>query len=128
MHIFVNSIFDEYIQLTLTLGDKERTKKCCGKIFCQNNIKPEISCGRLYTLKVILLSLTTLSKTFQRGAIKFSQIIPNTGKIKSKLKWPFERKNDLLTLLIGKIDKKLQYCSLVIDKHTEKKIKNMTER
>ena len=36
--------------------------------------------GMLYTLKVMLPSLTALSKTFQTGTIHFSRIIPNLNK------------------------------------------------
>ena len=36
--------------------------------------------GMLYTLRVMLPSLTALSKTFQTGAINFSRITPNIEK------------------------------------------------
>ena len=36
--------------------------------------------GMLYTLRVMLPSLTALSKTFQTGAINFSRITPNMEK------------------------------------------------
>ena len=41
--------------------------------------------GMLYALKLILLSLTALNKTFQSGAINFSRIVPNILKTKTTL-------------------------------------------
>ena len=41
--------------------------------------------GMVYTLKIMLPSLTALNKTFQSGVISFSKIVPNILKTKAKL-------------------------------------------
>ena len=46
------------------------------------NLKSLNFLGMLHTLKVMLQSLTELSKTFQSGAIYFSRIVPNVLKTK----------------------------------------------
>ena len=50
----------------------------------------------LYTLKVMLPSLTALSKTFQTEAINFSTITPNIEKAKSKLRQILDEQKPLL--------------------------------
>ena len=52
--------------------------------------------GMLHTLKVMLPSLTALSKTFQTEAINFSTITPNIEKAKSKLRQILDEQKPLL--------------------------------
>ena len=52
--------------------------------------------GMLHKLKVMLPSLTALSKTFQTEAINFSTITPNIEKAKSKLRQILDEQKPLL--------------------------------
>ena len=83
--------------------------------------------GMLYTLKVMLPSLTALSKTFQTGAIHFSRIILNLNKSKAKLQ-QLLTEGKPLNLLKDDVDKRLTSCGLIIDKDAEEKVHSMTER
>ena len=55
----------------------------------------------LYTLRVMLPSLTALSKTFQTGAINFSKITPNIEKTKSNLQQISDKQQSLMLLKTG---------------------------
>ena len=55
----------------------------------------------LYTLRVMLPSLTALSKTFQTGAINFSKITPNIEKTKSNLQQISDKQKSLMLLKTG---------------------------
>ena len=83
--------------------------------------------GMLYTLKVMLPSLTALSKTFQTGAIHFSRIILNLNKSKAKLQ-QLLTEGKPLNLLKDDVDKRLTSCGLIIDEDAEEKVHSMTER
>ena len=78
--------------------------------------------GMLYTLKVMLPSLTALSKTFQTGAIHFSRI--NLNKSKAKLQ-RLLTEGKPLNLLKDDVDKRLTSCGL---KDAEEKVHSMTGR
>ena len=72
--------------------------------------------GMLYTLKV-MLPRPALNKTFQKGAINYSRIIPNIAKTKASLQQHFEKQP--LLLLREDIASRLQRCNLVIDERAE---------
>ena len=55
----------------------------------------------LYTLRVMLPSLTALTKTFQTGAINFSKITPNIEKTKSNLQQISDKQKSLMLLKTG---------------------------
>ena len=55
----------------------------------------------LYTLRVMLPSLTALTKTFQTGAINFSKITPNIEKTKSNLQQISDKQKSLMLLRTG---------------------------
>ena len=81
--------------------------------------------GMLYTMKLIMLSLTALSKFFEIRAANFRRVIPNIAKTESNLKQHFE--NDQLKLLNGLLVTRLEHCNLMIDKHADGNIKSVTE-
>ena len=85
LHLYVDAIFDNYVELTLKLKPLEDKGKLRG-VVAKNFVKTMQSLefvGALHTLKLIFLTLTTPSKAFQRVAINFFQIIPNMEKISS---------------------------------------------
>lgn len=69
--------------------------------------------GVLHILKLILPSLPILGKAFQRGSTNFFQTIQNLVKNKPNLKRYFQRKNDLLQLLMAVIDSSLENYNFV---------------
>ena len=80
-----------------------------------------------YTLKVMLPSLTALSKSFQTEAINFPRIAPNVDKTKTKLQQLFNE-DKAMELLKEDIKIRLEPCNLVIDQKVEEKINSITER
>ena len=81
LHATANGIYDEYAGMlkALQLLESEGGSMAKGFIKTLNSTK---FLGMLYTLKVMLPSLTILSKTFQTRAINFCRIIPNVSKTK----------------------------------------------
>ena len=83
--------------------------------------------GMLYTLKVMLPSLTILSKTFQTGPANVSRIIRNVSKTKRKLpKLLADHKQ--LGLLRKDIETRLKTCNLVVDESDEEEVHSIAER
>ena len=83
----------------------------------------------LYTLKIILPSLTASSKTFQTGVINFSKIVLNALKTITKFRQLFDNgesfnllKNDLCE------DARLRSCNFQINEEKERVITNIVER
>ena len=68
------------------------------------------------------------SETFQRGEIHFPQFIPDTAKSKSKLKRLFEKKERFIKVVNWRNLYKVAKFSLVIENHSEKTVKSITER
>ena len=83
--------------------------------------------GMLCTLRVMLPSLTALTKKFQTGAMNFSRITPNIEKSKSKLQQIFDEQKPLM-LFKTDLKNRLQKCDLKVDKQAEETIHSMTER
>lgn len=83
--------------------------------------------GMLYTLTVMLHSLTALRKIFQTGAIYFSRSIPNIEKTKSKVQWILDERKPLM-LLKTDLENRLQIYNLKLDKQGEEAIPSMIER
>ena len=78
----------------------------------------------LYTLRVMLPSLTALTKTFQTGAINFSKITPNIEKTKSNLQQISDKQKSLMLLRTG-LKNRLQSWNLNIDNQVEETIHGM---
>ena len=70
--------------------------------------------GMLYALKVMLLSLTALSKTFESVAINVSRIVPNVLKTKTKLQQLFDT-GKIVNLLKDDLQTRLRSCHLLIN-------------
>ena len=83
--------------------------------------------GMLYTLKVMLPSLTALSVTFQSGAINFSRIVPNVLKTKTKIQQLFD-KVKTVNLLKDDLQTRLRSCHLQINEEQERIITDIAER
>ena len=129
LHASVDAIYDEYVGLLESLKLLENEGGAGGAIakgFGKTLRGPKFL-GMLYTLKVMLPSLTALSKTFQKGAITFSKIIPNVAKTKAHLQKHFENETPL-KLLKGEVTSRLQRCNLVIAERDEESVKSITER
>ena len=80
----------------------------------------------LYTLTVMLPSLTALGKTFQSGAINFSRIVPNVLKTKTKLQQLFHN-GKTVNLLKDDLQTRLRSCHLQINEEQEGIITDMAE-
>ena len=129
LHASVDRIYDEYPGLLETMNVLEMeggTGGSMAKGFAKTLKSPKFL-GMLYTLKVMLPSLTALSKTFQTGAINFSRIIPNLNKSKAKLQQLLTERKPL-NLLKDDVGKCLTSCDLIIDVDAEEKVHSMTER
>ena len=83
--------------------------------------------GMLYTLKVMLPSLTALSVTFQSGAINFSRIVPSVLKTKTKPQQLFD-KAKTVNLLKDDLQTRLRSCHLQINEEKEGIITDIAER
>ena len=80
----------------------------------------------LYTLTVMLPSITTLGKTFQSEAINFSRIVPNVLKTKTKLHQLFDN-GKTVNLLKDDLQTRLRSCHLQINEEQEGIITDMAE-
>ena len=83
--------------------------------------------GMLSTLKVMLLSLTALSRPFQSGAINSSGIVPNVLKTKTKLYQHFDNVK-AVNLLKDDLQTRLRSCHLQINEEQERIITDIAER
>ena len=129
LHASVDGIYDVYPGLLETMNVLEMeggTRGSMAKGFAKT-LKSLKFLGMLYTLKVMLPSLTALSKTFQTGAINFSRIIPILNKSIAKLQ-QLLTEHKLLNLLKDDVGKHLMSCNLIIDVDAEEKVHSMTER
>ena len=79
LHVSVDKVYEEYVDLLETFSILETEGGSCGSMGKDFSIslKSTKFTGMLYTLRVMPPSLTALSKTFQTGAINFSRITPN---------------------------------------------------
>ena len=80
----------------------------------------------LYTLTVMLPSITALGKTFQSEAINFSRIVPNVLKTKTKLHQLFDN-GKTVNLLKDDLQTRLRSCHLQINEEQEGIITDMAE-
>ena len=83
--------------------------------------------GMLSTLKVMLLSLTALSRPFQSGAINSSGIVTNVLKTKTKLYQHFGNVK-AVNLLKDDLQTRLRSCHLQINEEQEGIIIDIAER
>ena len=83
--------------------------------------------GMVYTLKIMLPSLTALNKTFQSGVISFSKIVPNILKTKAKLQQLFNN-DETVNLLKDDLQMRLRRYHLQINEEQEGIITNIAER
>ena len=79
------------------------------------------------TLRVMLLSLTALSKIFQTWSITLFKVIPNIEKIKSNLQQILDEQKPLM-LLKADMKNRLQRCNMKVDERVEEKISSKTDR
>ena len=129
LHASVDGVYDEYVGLLETLNLLEKEGGSGGSM-AKGFVKKMRSSkfiGMLYTLKVMLPSLTALSNTFQSGGINFSRIIPNVIKTKTKLRELFDE-GKTMKLLKDDLKTRLKRCNLQIDEEKEEKINSLTER
>ena len=93
LHASGDGVYDEYAGLLKTLNILEGEGGSGGSMAkgFAKTLKSSNFLGVLYTLKVMLPSLTALSKSFQTGTINFSRIAPNVVKTKTKLQPLFQR-------------------------------------
>ena len=83
--------------------------------------------GMVYTLKIMLPSLTALNKTFQSGVISFSKIVPNIRETKAKLQQLFNN-DETVNLLKDDLQMRLRRYHLQINEEQEGIITNIAER
>ena len=86
MHASVDGVYEEYASLLVTftiLETEEGPRGSMAKGFSKSLKSPKFT-GMSYSLRVVLLSLTSLSRAFQAEAINLSRITPNIQKTKSK--------------------------------------------
>ena len=129
LHVSVDGVRGEYVGLLETLNLLEEEGGSGGSM-AKGFVKKMRSSkfiGMLYTLKVMLPSLTALSKTFQTGAINFSRIILNVIKTKTKLQQLFDE-GKTMKLLKDDPKTRLKRCNLQIDEEKEEKMNSLTER
>ena len=84
MHVSVDGVYQEYVSLLKTFSILETEGDSCGSMTkgYSKSLKSHEFTGMLCTLRVMLPSLTALSKTFQTGTIIFSRITRNTENTK----------------------------------------------
>ena len=88
LHASVDGVYEKYARLSETFTILETEGGSGGfvvKSFSKSLKSPKFI-GILYTLRVMLPSLTALSRTFQTGVTNFSRITPKIEKTKSKLR------------------------------------------
>ena len=83
----MDTVYCEFIGLLYTLRvlNNERTPAGVSGKGLLNKLNNQDFLSELYMMKFMLLHLTVLSKTFQKGVLNFSQIAPNIEKIKFKI-------------------------------------------
>ena len=116
LHASFDGVYDEYVGLLETLkllAEKKELGGAMAKGFAKN-LKILNFLGMLYTLKVMLLSLTALSKTFESVAINFSRIVPNVLKTKAKFQQLFDT-SKIVNLLKDDLQTRLRSCHLLIN-------------
>ena len=129
LHASVDAVYEEYVGLLETFSILETEGGSGGSMangFSKLLQSPKFI-GMLYTLIVMVPSLTALSKAFQTRAISFFIITTNIEKTKSKLQQILDEQKPLMLL---KTDMKnmLQRCNLKVHEQAEETIHSMTER
>ena len=97
LHASVDGVYEKYARLSETFTILETEGGSGGfvvKSFSKSLKSPKFI-GMLYTLRVMLPSLTALSRTFQTGVINFSRITPKIEKTKSKLQHILDEQKQL---------------------------------
>ena len=100
LHASVDRVCEEYVGLLETFSILQ-TEGGSGGSVAKGFSKPLKSAkfiAMLYTLRVILPSLTILSKTFHAGAVNFSRITPSIEKTKSQLQQIVDEQKPLMLL------------------------------
>ena len=123
LHASVDGVYEEYVGLLETFSILE-TEGRSGDSMAKKSSK---FLGMFCTLRVMLLSLTALSKIFQTGSITLFKIIPNIEKIKSNLQQILDEQKPLM-LLKADMKNRLQRCNMKVDEQVEEKIISMTDR
>ena len=129
LHASFDGVCEEYVGLLDTfiiLETEGGSGDSMAKGFSKSLKSPKFI-GMLYTLRVMLPSLTTLSNTFQTGAINFSRITPNIEKLQTKLQQILDEQKPLM-LLKTDMENRLQRCNLKVDEQVEETIYSMTKR
>ena len=87
LHASVDGVYEKYGRLSETFSILETEGGSGGSIAkgFSKSLKSPKFIGMLYMLRVMLPSLTALSRTFQTEVINFSRITPKIEKTKSKL-------------------------------------------
>lgn len=111
LHVSVDALCRININIKTTVI-KRKWRRPNDEIFFKTKQNPKFL-RMLHILKLILPSLPILGKAFQRGSINVFQTIQNLVKNKPNLKRYFERKNDLLQLLMAVIDSSLENYNFV---------------
>ena len=129
LHASADGLYDEYVGLLETLNLLAEEKESEGAMVkgFPKKLKSRNFLGMLYTLKVMLPSLTALSKTFQSGVINFSRIVPNVLKTKTKLQQLFDN-DKTVNLLKDDLQTRLRSCNLQINEEQEGIIPDIAER
>ena len=120
LHASVNGVYEEYVGLLETFSILETEGGSGGSMAkgFSKALKSPNFIRMLYALRIMLPSLTALSKTFQTRAINFSRITSSIAKRKSKLQQILDEQKPL-KLLKADMNNRLQRCNLKIDKQVE---------
>ena len=100
LHASVNGVYEEYVGLLETFSILETEGGSGGSMAkgFSKALKSPNFIRMLYALRIMLPSLTALSKTFQTRAINFSRITSSIAKRKSKLQQILDEQKPLKLL------------------------------
>ena len=95
-HAATSALFDDYLAVIQTLGQlKDEDAVACGLL---SKVKTTKFIGAIYILNAVLPTLSSLSKTFQKGTINFSHIKPSIDYTLDKLSGIIQTKAPILDL------------------------------
>lgn len=130
LHASVNAVHEEYAGILNALRLMSEENSVMGN--CASGLLKKIDSfsflSTLYLMKVMLPHLTTLSKTFQTGALNFSRVIPNIQKTKSKI-MAVVSKDEPLVLLEKDImaTGRLGICQIEVTEHMKQSMRRNTK-
>ena len=116
LHASVDGVYEEYASFLETfsvLETEEGSRGSMAKGFSKSLKSPKFT-GMPYPLRVMLLSLTSLSRVLQTEAINLSRITTNIEKTKSKQQQILDEEKPL-KLLKTIMKNRLQRCNLKVD-------------